>query len=131
MAVRQSLLPIFLFFVLVNGLATVFRTRLEGLGYDIDVLLIANLLLCAMTSFSFYLLYKGMKASTTAGFLKSVYGSFIFKLVLVASLVLGYVFLMKDQVNKHSLITAMFLYLVYTFVETRSLLKLFRQKKNA
>ena len=131
MAVRQSLLPIFLFFVVINGLAIVFRVRLEGMGYDIDVLLIANLLLCAMTSFSFYLLYKGMKAATTAGFLKSVYGSFMFKLVLVASLVFGYVFFMKEQVNKHSLITAMFLYLVYTFVETRSLLRLFRQKKNA
>jgi len=84
-----------------------------------------------MTSFSFYLLYKGMKSATTAGFLKSVYGSFMFKLVLVASLVFGYVFFMKEKVNKHSLITAMFLYLVYTFVETRSLLRLFQQKKNA
>lgn len=121
----------FLLFVVVNGLAIVFRARLEAMGYNVDVLLLANLLLCLMTFISFYFLYQGMKAATTAGFLKSVYGSFMFKLVLIASLVFGYVYFMKERVNKHALITAMFLYLVYTFIETRSLLGLFRRKKNA
>lgn len=130
MAVRKSLLPMFLLFVVVNGLVIVFRHRLESKGFDADLLLIANLILCALTFFSFYILYKGMKASSTAGFLKSVYGSFLLKLVLVAGLVFGYVMIRKSDVNKASLISAMFLYLLYTFVETRSLLKLSGQKKN-
>lgn len=130
MAVRKSLLPMFLVFVGMNGLVIVFRQKLEGIGFDADLLLMANLILCALTCGSFYILYKGMNASSTAGFLKSVYGSFLLKLILVAGLVFGYVMLRKSDVNKASLISAMFLYLVYTFVETRSLLKLSSQKKN-
>jgi hypothetical protein len=131
MAVRKSLMPMFLLFVSMNALAIVFRNRLERSGFDVDLLLIANLVLCALTFFSFYILYKGMKASTTAGFLKSVYGSFLLKLIFVAGLVFGYVMIQKAEVNKASLISSMFLYLVYTFVETRGLLKLSRLNKNA
>jgi H+/gluconate symporter-like permease len=131
MAARKSLFPLFLLFVSINGLSILFRRRLEPLGFDVNLLIVANLILCALTFVSFYILYKGMKASTTAGFLKSVYGSFLLKLILVAGLVFGYVMTNRDGVNKPSLIASMFLYLVYTFVETRSLLKISRRKEHA
>lgn len=131
MAARKSLLPIFLLFVIVNGLSIVFRERLESRGFDIDLIIWANLILCALTLFSHYLLYKGMRARTTAGFLKAVYGSFLFKLLLVGGLVATYVFTHRDSANKASLISSMVLYLVYTAVEVRSLLMLSRPQKNA
>lgn len=131
MAARKSLLPIFLLFVSVNALSIVFRERLESWGFDVDLVIWANLVLCGLTIFSHYLLYKGMRARTTAGFLKSVYGSFLFKLVLVAGLVAVYVFTHRDDANKASLITSMVLYLLYTFVEVRSLLKISRPQKHA
>jgi H+/gluconate symporter-like permease len=131
MAARKSLFPFFLLFVSVNAMSIIFRKRLEPLGFDVDLLMIANFILCILTSVSFYILYKGMKASTTAGFLKSVYGSFLLKLILVAGLVFGYVMMSGPTVNKPSLITSMFLYLVYTFVETRGLLKISRRKEHA
>lgn len=131
MAARKSLFPLFLLFVSMNALSILFRRRLEPLGFDVNLLIVANLILCALTFASFYILYKGMKASTTAGFLKSVYGSFLLKLILVAGLVFGYVMTNRDGVNKPSLIASMFLYLVYTFVETRSLLKISRRKEHA
>lgn len=130
MAVRKSLFPLFLLFVSVNALSILFRRRLEPLGFDVNLLIVANLILCALTFASFYIHYKGMKARTTAGFLKSVYGSFLLKLILVAGLVFGYVMMNRDGVNKPSLIASMFLYLVYTFVETRSLLKISRRKEH-
>lgn len=131
MAVRKSLLPLFFLFVIINSLAIVFRSRLTSMGFDIDVLLIGNLFLCCLTFFSFYMLYKGMKAATTAGFLRSVYGSFIIKLLLVAFIVFAYAFLFKEKINKPSLFSCMFLYLVYTFIETRGLLRLSKLKKHA
>lgn len=131
MAARKSLLPIFLLFVSVNALFIVFRGRLESRGYDVDLVIWANLILCGLTLFSYYMLYKGMRAKTTAGFLKAVYGSFLFKLVLVAGLVATYVFTHRDAANKASLITSMVLYLLYTFVEIRSLLKISRPQKHA
>ena len=131
MAARKSLLPILFLFVAINGFAVVFRERLEEKHFDVDLLIIANLGLVGLTLASFYLLYRGMKASKTAGFLKSVYGSFLLKLVLLAGSVFAYVMINRETVNKASLITAMFLYLIYTFVETRSLLKLFREQQHA
>ena len=124
-------MPLFFLFVVINSLAIVFRGRMTAMGFDTNVLLIGNFFLCALTFFSFYMLYKGMKAATTAGFLRSVYGSFMIKLLLVALLVLGYAFLYKENINKPSLFTCMFLYLVYTFIETRALLKLSKKSTNA
>lgn len=131
MAVRKSLMPFFFLFVVINSLAIVFRGRMTSLGFDTNVLLIGNFLLCSITFFSFYMLYKGMKASTTAGFLRSVYGSFMIKLLLVALMVFGYAFMYKENINKPSLFTCMFLYLLYTFIETRALLKLSKKNSNA
>jgi hydrogenase-4 membrane subunit HyfE len=131
MAARISLLPIFLLFVSVNALTIAFRERLEARDFDADLIIWSNLILCALTLFSHYLLYKGMRARTTAGFLKAVYGSFLFKLLLVGGLVAVYVFTHRETANKASLITSMVLYLVYTAVEVRSLLMLSRPQKNA
>ncbi len=131
MAVRKSLMPFFFLFVVINSLAIVFRGRMTSMGFDTNVLLIGNLLLCLITFISFYMQYKGMKAVTTAGFLRAVYGSFMIKLLLVAMMVFGYAFMYKENINKPSLFTCMFLYLVYTFIETRALLKLSKKKSNA
>jgi hypothetical protein len=131
MAVRKSLIPLFFLFVVVNTIGIVFRIRLTEIGFDADVLLIGNFFLCAMTSLSFYLLQKGMKSTTTAGFLRSVYGSFMMKFLLVILIVFGYAFMFTDHINKPSLFTCMFLYLVYTFLETRALLKLSKNTNHA
>jgi hypothetical protein len=72
-----------------------------------------------------------MKATTTAGFLRSVYGSFMMKFLLVILIVSGYAFMFTDHINKPSLFTCMFLYLVYTFLETRALLKLSKKTNHA
>ncbi len=131
MAVRKSLIPLFFLFVVVNTIGIVFRARLTEKGFDANVLLIGNFFLCAMTSISFYVLHKGMKSTTTAGFLRSVYGSFMMKFLLVIVVVFGYAFFYSDNINKPSLFTCMFLYLVYTFIETRALLKLSKNTNHA
>jgi len=131
MAVRKSLVPLFFLFVVINTIGIVFRVRLTEKGFDPDVLLIGNFFLCAMTAFSFYVLQKGMKSTTTAGFLRSVYGSFMMKFLLVIVVVFGYAFFYSDKINKPSLFSCMFLYLVYTFIETRALLKLSKNTNHA
>ncbi len=131
MTSRKSFSPVFLLFFIFTAFLIGFRAKLEQWGFDIEVMLIGNLVLCVITLLSFYMLNKGMKATSTAGFLRSVYGSFMIKLFLVAALVFGYVFINKENINKPALFTCMFLYLVYTFVEIRGLLKLSKEKPNA
>ncbi|WP_336518581.1 hypothetical protein [Pollutibacter soli] len=131
MAARKSLSPLIILFVLLNMLFIVFRSFLEKKGFNVDVLLIGNLVLWLITLFSAVMLQKGLRATSTAGFLRSVYGSFMIKLFLVAALVFGYLMLNKENFNKPAIFSCMFLYLVYTFIEIRGLLKLSKQNPDA
>jgi hypothetical protein len=128
---KKSLGPLFILFVVVNTLAVIYRRKLEAWGYDTDVLLAGNLLLCVITAISFSMLYKGMRSATTPRFLRSVYGSFLMKFFFFGACTLGYVAYRKSDLNKASLFTCMFLYLIYTFIEIRSLMKIFNSRKDA
>jgi hypothetical protein len=111
----------------LNALVIVFRRSLTSEGFFVDLLIIGNIILFAMTILSFFLLYKGLKATSTPSFLRSVYGSFMIKFFVVLVAVFGYAFMNKGSLNKHSLFTLMFLYLVYTFLEIKTLMKLSRK----
>lgn len=119
--------PIILLFLVLNALVVVFRRSLTSEGFFIDLLIIGNIILFGMTMLSFFLLYRGLKATSTPGFLRSVYGSFMIKFFIVLVAVFGYAFMNKGNLNKHSLFTLMFLYLVYTFLEIKTLMKLSRK----
>src|SRR4030095_573361 len=128
---RRFLLPVLLFFIIVNSFAIVFRGRLLAWGFDQEVLIIGNLLIFCLTLLSFWILYKGFRATTTHAFLRSVYGSFILKLLVVAGVMLTYVSLTKTSVNRPSIYACMSLYLIYTFIEVNLLMKLGKPKRNA
>jgi hypothetical protein len=130
MILKKSLAPLFALLVAVNAFAVILRQSLEQIGYDINVLLLGNLLICIITAISFSMLYRGMRAADSFGFLRSVYGSFVIKLILVAGIVFGYAFVYRSGINKMSLFTCMFLYLVYTFLEMQALMRVFRKRKN-
>lgn len=119
--------PLILLFIVLNALVIVFRRSLTSEGFFVDLLIIGNIILFAMTMLSFFLLYKGLKATSTPAFLRSVYGSFMIKFFVVLVAVFGYAFMNKGSLNKHSLFTLMFLYLVYTFLEIKTLMKLSRK----
>lgn len=115
-----------LFFIL-NALVVVFRRSLASEGFFVDLLIFGNFILFGITLLSFFLLHRGMKASSTPAFLRSVYGSFMVKFLVVLVAVFGYAYAAKGNLNKHSLFTLMFLYLVYTFLEIKTLMKLSRK----
>ncbi|HSF45018.1 MAG TPA: hypothetical protein VLA58_03380 [Chitinophagaceae bacterium] len=119
--------PIILLFVILNAFIIVFRRSLTSEGFNVDMLIVGNIILFAITILSFILLSKGMKASTTPAFLRSVYGSFMVKFFIVGITVFSYAFLSKANLNKPGLFTLMFLYLIYTFLEIRTLMKLSRK----
>jgi hypothetical protein len=125
------MMPVFLLFVVVNALVITLRNRLEQMGFQVDVLMIGNLFLCIVTVLSFYLLYKGLRSPSTQVFLRSVYGSFITKLLVCAGAVLIYSAIMEKQVNYPAIFTLLFLYLFYTYLEIRTLLTIMKKDPNA
>lgn len=119
--------PIILLFIILNVFVIVFRRSLTSEGFSVDMLILGNIILFGITMLSFILHSRGMKATSTPAFLRSVYGSFMIKFFIVAAAVFGYAFYDKANLNKPGLFTLMFLYLVYTFLEIKTLMKLSRK----
>jgi amino acid transporter len=123
--------PVLFFFIFLNALIVVFSRKLTAIGFNIDILIIGNIIVFLMTITSLLILRRGLRASSTPGFLRAVYGSFMIKFVLVLVTVFTYGYVNKGNLNKPSLFTMMFLYLIYTFIEIRAVLKLSKHGKNA
>jgi hypothetical protein len=122
--------PIVLLFIVLTSAIILFRRSLVSYGFDTDVLLIGNIVLWVISMVSYRLQANGLKSPGTASFLGGVYGSFILKFLVVAAGVFGYGYLSGGRINKPALFSLMGLYLVYTFLETRALMKLSKKLKN-
>ncbi len=127
----KAYLPIVMLFIILSVLIFSMRPMLERYGMDQTFLLSANLFLFILSIGGFLLQRKGLASPNPQAFVRGVYASMIFKMFITMAVVLVYVFLNRDRLNKPGLFTAMGLYIVYTVVEVTSLMKVARKKKNA
>jgi hypothetical protein len=127
MKLRKSLFPILILFVAVNLMGFLAPGPLGSLDVEVDVLLVGNLLVCSLTLFSFWMLNKGLQASSTHAFMSSVYGSFILKLVIAALVVVVYAKIKGAAINNSGIFACLLLYLFYTFLEIKGLLLLIKK----
>ena len=128
MNARKTLFPVALLFIIINTLVLTFGSRLEKAGLDINALMAGNLFIFLITLVSIFILLKGLNASSTMKFIRSVYTAFIIKFFLVAVVVFVYALMEKENLNRPAVFLCMFLYLLYTFLEVRVLLKLTKSK---
>lgn len=127
MNLRKALMPILILFAFVNIFSATLYSSLKKAGIDADVFLAGNLFICLLTLVSFWMMNNGLKSKSTAGFMSSVYGSFIIKLILAALVVVAYAKLKGASMNTPALLSSMFLYLVYTYLEVKGLLQLLKK----
>jgi heme/copper-type cytochrome/quinol oxidase subunit 4 len=127
MNLRKALRPILIFFAGVNIVAASLYLTLKNMGLDTDVFLVGNLFICILTLVSFWMMHNGLQSKSTAGFMSSVYGSFIIKLVLAALVVVAYAQWKGNAMNTPALLSSMFTYLVYTYLEVKGLLALVKK----
>lgn len=127
MKLRKALRPIIIFFAAVNIVMASLYSTLKKMGFDADVFLVGNLFICVLTLVSFWMMNNGLQSKSTAGFMSSVYGSFIIKLVLAALVVVAYAQLKGNAMNTPALLSSMFTYLVYTYLEVKGLLALVKK----
>lgn len=128
---NKTVLPLVIFFLITAALTLVFRTSLMQYGFDWQVLIGGNLFIYVITMLSIQLLRQGMDAITTQAFLTRAYGSIMLKLFACAGAAFVYIFVNGSKLNKPAFFTCMGLYLVYTFMELKIVLKQNNQKKNA
>jgi len=127
MNLRKALRPILIFFAAVNILAASLYSTLKNMGLDTDVFLVGNLFMCMLTLVSFWMMHNGLQSKSTAGFMSSVYGSFIIKLVLAALVVVAYAQWKGNAMKTPSHLTSMYTNLVDTYLEVKALLALVKK----
>jgi len=115
------------------GLTLVFfllRMSFHDTPIDYRVLIGGNCLLFIVGTISSEMNVRAMKHRQTQGFLRLVYGAFIFKFFVLAMAAFIYIAVFKKMISKPALFGCLGLYFLYTFIEMRSVMKM-SKKPNA
>lgn len=118
----KQFLPVFILFAVLTALVAISGVWLTQWGFHQATLLWGNMFLFLLSLISFVLLQKAIQSASPQVFVRYFYISFMVKFLLVAITVLIYA-KVSTSINRASIIACMSLYIVYTFVEMRILLK--------
>ncbi len=88
-----------------------------------NVLILGNLLLFFVSWVSVRMSMRAVRHENVQVFLRLMYGSFIMKFFVLAVAAFIYIYIFKKDVNKPALFGCFGLYILYTFIEVRSVLK--------
>lgn len=123
--------PLIFVFTFIMAFSITGKSWLEKNGVDQLVLIGGNLLLFVVSLTAFFITFKALKSANPQAFVRAMYGSFMIKFFLIAVTAFIYIMIAKKEVNKPALVICGGLYIIYTAIETRALMKLLKQKKNA
>lgn len=124
-------LPVIVLFLVTLVPCLLLADRMHGWGIDSTVVIAGSFILLLASSISLLLYQRAMQHANTMGFLRNTYSGLFFKLLFCAIAAIVYVLVAKDKLNKPALFTCMFLYLMYTFLEMRSLMQWNKARRNA
>jgi hypothetical protein len=127
---KKLYLPILIFFILVNAFLIAGKSLLAKWNIEQSVAIGGNLLLFIVTFLSLVFYERAMAHASTAGFLRNTYSGIMIKLFTCMIVVLIYAVSVNGNINKGSIFICIFLYLVYAFIEMRSLMRRNKEQKN-
>jgi hypothetical protein len=116
-------LQIVYFFLATNLLFILLKFLLPGTVVNYNVLLYGNLLLFIISWISVRMSMRAVVHKNVQVFLRLVYGSFLMKFFVLAIAAFIYISIFKKDVNKSALFGCFGLYIIYTYIEVRSVLK--------
>ncbi|MBA2330971.1 MAG: hypothetical protein M3413_11265 [Bacteroidota bacterium] len=127
---RKTLMPLAVLFIVLNGFFISGKNLLNKWGTDQDVLIIGNLFLMIITLFSYLIASRGLKSENTHAFVRAVYSSILIKLFITLIAAFVYISVYRKELNKPAFFTLMGLYLLYSFIEVKTLTRQLKEKKN-
>ncbi len=127
---NKSVTPLVVAFLVIGGSILIFRNFLLQNHVDWQVLSGGNLFIYIITVVSVNLLSSGLQAENTQLFLRKAYSGILLKLFGCAAAAFIYILAAGENMNKRALFICMGLYLVYTFLELKIILKQSQHKKN-
>jgi len=120
----KSFLPIAAVFIVILLAVLITRDWLAAQwNMDYRVVLVGNIVLFLATAFSFYLYSRALRNNNVQVFLRMMYASLLVKMMFCLLATLVYLFVSKD-VNKAGIIASLALYVVYTYIEVKVLMRL-------
>ncbi len=128
--ILPALRPMIIVFIVLNAFLITGKNWLLKAGIDQEVMIIGNLILFAVMAFSFFITRRSFDTANPNAFVRSIYGGFIVKFFVIAIAAFVYIMISKKNVNKPALFGCMGLYVLYTFLEVSSLLRLLKPGKN-
>jgi hypothetical protein len=128
---RREFVPIGIVFVVVSAL--LFGLRFGPAGWHIDYkgLLICNLILYLAFFLSFNLYLKALQNDRVQVFMRMIYGGMFLKMGICIAAALIYFILAGRSISRSVIFGSFALYLIYTFVEVKILMRLSKRQKNA
>jgi cytochrome c oxidase assembly factor CtaG len=125
----RALLPIVALFFITALLILFAAPVLHNRNVDGQVLLIGNNLLFLLTVISYWLHIKSIRTENPHAFVRMVYGSLLVKMVvcMIAALLYGW---LSKTVNKGAIFGCFILYVLYTLLEVKILLKFLKKSPN-
>jgi hypothetical protein len=127
---NKTFVPLILLFLGLTLLFFFLRLAFHDAPVDYRVLMSGNLVLFLVGIISSGMNTRAMKHRQTQGFLRLVYGAFIFKFFVLAIAAFIYIAIFKKMISKPALFGCFGLYFIYTFIEMRSVMKM-SKKPNA
>lgn len=121
-------LPLAVVCIGVIILIMIFKKKLLHYGFDTGFLAIANVVLYLLSYSSFYIQLKGVGSKSAHAFVRGLYASLMLKMFVIIGALFIYIYAFGGTVNIPGLFVAMALYLVYTSIEVKQLMKIARNK---
>ncbi len=127
----QPIKPLLLIFVSLSAFFITGKSWLLKQGIQPEVAIVGNLLLFVISLSAFFITKNSFAKPGGNAFLRAMYGSFMLKFFVIAIVAFAYIMIAKKEVNKPGLILCAALYIIYTVIETRALMNMLKQNKNA
>jgi hypothetical protein len=124
----RKTLPLVVICIGVIMLIMIFKNKLVHYGLNVGFLNIANVIIFFLTYFSFLIQLKGVSSKSAHAFVRGLYASLMLKMFVIIGGLFIYIYGFRGSVNVPALFVAMVLYLVYTSIEVKQLMKIARKK---
>jgi len=123
--------PVLFLFTFVTVFCISGRSWLEKQGIDSAVVIVGNVLLFAVSLAASLLNTRSLQSSNPQSSVRAMYGGFMIRFFVLAIAAFIYIMMEKKQVNKAGLMICAGLYVLYSGFETRALLRMSKQNRDA
>lgn len=129
-SLSKKIAPLFIVFIVANGIAIFFQKKMQLLNINADVVIGANCLLFFVSSLSIALHKKAIASNNPNAIVRTMMAASLLKLMIAAFAVVIYIVIAKEKRNAYGVFCGMGLYVIYTILEVKIASKMRKENGN-